>query len=149
MKKFLLVVFAVIVLLISGSVIYNYAIPDYVKWDEIPKGYTDCDGRSYAGKDLDEYYVYYYTEEQIETFETSDLYKKVDDSNIEELTAVVKKFDEHSDVKNFADTVSNGDCFILTYYNSDGDEVEYSDEHYCLYFFDIDSQKLHYLYQVW
>lgn len=153
MKKFIITISAIIaciVLLIGGVIVYDHVIPDYVKYDEIFKGYTDCDGYTNAGKDLDVYYVYSYSKEHIELFAQSDLYTEVDDSNIDELKSMIKQYEEYGECEKFSDTVSNGDYFILKYYDCDGNEIEKNKDEdiYKIFFFDTDTQKLHYTYQV-
>ncbi|MCH5320503.1 MAG: hypothetical protein J1E36_01990 [Eubacterium sp.] len=152
MKKLVIsisvIIISCIVLLIGGVIVYDYVIPDYMKCDEVFKGYTDCDGYTFAGRNLREYYIYSYSEEHIELFAQSDLYTEVDDSNIAELRSMIKNFEEYSEQEIFSNTVSNGDYFILRYYDGNAKEVEKSEDKYMIYFFDTDSQKLHYTYRV-
>ncbi len=147
MKKFIISVFAFVMLGIAGAGIYSCAIPDYVKQDEIFKGYTDCTGYNNTGKDIDIYYVYSYSEEQIEKFSQSDLYKKVDEKNIDEVRKMIKWYEEFNGHENFSETVSAGDYYILRYLDHNGNEIEEFDDYFVLYYFDVQSQKLYYLAQ--
>ena len=94
------------------------------------------------------HYVYYYSEKDIEKFADSDLYTEVYYAqDIFEIKKVIKQFEEYGNVKNFSNSVSVGDYYILKYFNSDGNQVEMNLENYVLYFFDTDTLKLYYLYQ--
>lgn len=147
MKKSLLIIFAVVALLISGSVIYNYAIPDYVKIDEVYKGYTDCVKYDNTGKDIDICNIYFYNEEHIEKFAESDLYKKVDESNIDEVRRMIEWYEQFDGNEKFSNIVSNGDYFILRYLDHDANETEEFDDYFELYYFDTQSHKLYFLLQ--
>ncbi|MCM1115819.1 MAG: hypothetical protein NC397_10020 [Clostridium sp.] len=147
MKKIILAAAVIVVLIITGNVIYNYAVPDYVKYDEVLKGYTDCDGYDNSGKDIDIYYAYSYTEKQIDDFAQNDLYTIVDDSNIEEVKEMIGWYEQFNEHEKFSDTVSNGDYFVLKYLDHNGNEMEYFDDYFSLYFFDCESCTLHYLRQ--
>lgn len=147
MKKVFLSITLVIAVWIGSMFIYD-SLPMYIKNEAIFKGYSDYDGRECIGIDADIYYVYYYSEKDIEKFADSDLYTEVYYAqDIFEIKKVIKQFEEYGNVKNFSNSVSVGYYYILKYFNSDGNQVEMNLENYVLYFFDTDTLKLYYLYQ--
>lgn len=150
MRKFIVIVFAAVVagilFFMIGCSVYDN-LPDYIKDDNIPKGYTDTDGHSYAGKDLDEYFWYQYDNKQ-EYFEKSEEYTLVDESNITELKNAVQSYEEWGEAS-FSNEISCGDYYIIIYHDSDGNVInEHGNNNVMLYFYDTDSNKLHYFYYV-
>ena len=148
MKKIILILFVLVAGLIFGISAYNGA-PDYVKSKDVFKGYYDKAGRSCAGKDLDEYNVYHYSEEDIEKFANSERYSVLSGSKTDELIELVKMYEDANDDVHFSGNISDGDYYILEYYDSDGNEIEKSDEHFYICIFDIETQVLHRAYVVW
>nr|MDE6752300.1 hypothetical protein [Eubacterium sp.] len=111
MKKTVMIFVVIILLLIGGLFIYDN-LPMYIKNEAIFKGYSDYDGRECIGIDADIYYVYYYSEKDIEKFADSDLYTEVYYAqDIFEIKKVIKQFEEYGNVKNFSNSVSVGDYY--------------------------------------
>ncbi len=146
-KKIIIFIFASIfitIILFAAEIAIYKSIPDYMRYDEIPKGYTQREGYSNCGKDLNEFFSYYYTENQIKDFEKSNLYKAVNNDNIDELIEMIKYYEELNDLA-ISNNVSDGDYFILKYFNSDGNEIAKCDDNCLIYFFDTDTQILYYI----
>ncbi|MDE5604420.1 MAG: hypothetical protein K2I73_02420 [Eubacterium sp.] len=144
MKKVILSIVLIIALLIGGLIIYDH-LPIYMKDEAIFKGYSDYDGREFVGIDADIYYVFHYSEEDIEKFAESDLYKEVNYAkDMTQLKDVVKDFESYSyDFEPFSHLISTGDYYKLRIFGYVS-RYQYNFE---LYFFDTDTQKLYYLYQ--
>jgi hypothetical protein len=166
-KIFLSVVIGIVVVGIIGCFTFN-SLPDYVKDKNIPKGYVDTDGETFAGKDLTEYYWYKY--ENKPNFNSN--YAVVDSSNIDDVKGALNIYsgntwtsvsvDENgvSEIETAGDSdlaksVNEGDLCYLTAYDSNRNEVLFnydkqeSDSNFLLYFYDVETDTLHYIYVVW
>lgn len=144
MKTVVIPIVSIIILVIGGLFVYD-RLPIYMKNEAILKGYSDYDGREYVGIDADVYYVFYYSEEDIEKFAESDLYKEVNDTkDMTPLKDVVKDFESYSyEFEPFSHLISAGDYYRLRIFGYVS-RYQYNFE---VYFFDTDTQKLYYLYQ--
>ena len=108
-------VFLAVALLIGIDSIYNSQRFDYLRSEEIPKGYIDYDGDSYAGKDYSHGYWYKYNKMP----ELCDCYNQVG-NNVKLIETAI----EDSCIEDIKFDISTDDYFILKSYNVDGKEIE-------------------------
>lgn len=142
-KKIIIAISVILVfaLLIGIDSIYNSQRFDYLRHDEIPKGYVDYDGRVDAGKDYSHRYWYKYDEMP----KLCEEYKQVG-NNIELLeTAIQDSCSEDMKID-----ISTNDYFILKSYNIDGNEIEeYNSENSKLMYYDVESNTLFNVVWIW
>lgn len=145
-KKFIIAISVILVfaLLIGVDSIYNSQRFDYLRHDEIPKGYVDYDGRVDAGKDYSHYLWYKYNEMP----ELDDRYKRVG-SNVEAVeTAITDSLFNLNYAFNI--DVSSADYYILSSYNQAAEEMdEYNSENSYLLLYDVESNTLYNLKWIW
>lgn len=168
-SKKIIVAIAILLTVICVAIAFGVAQSiryDYLRYDEIPKGYIDYDGHINAGKDYDHILWYGYKntpalcDEYILVKGNNDIVKKAcniltyntDESYyVDEYGAVIK--DEHTDGY-LAEMVSDDDYYIIKSFNSDGDEVEYkgsefNEENFQLFFYDTQSNTLYNCRWIW
>lgn len=142
-KKFIIAISVVLVLalLIGIDSIYNSQRFDYLRIEEIPKGYVDYDGRVDAGKDYSHRYWYKYDEMP----KLCEEYRQVG-NNIELLeTAIQDSCSEDMKID-----ISTDDYFILKSYNIDGNEIEeYNSKNSKLMYYDVESNTLFNVVWIW
>ena len=147
-KKRFLIIFACVSFAACAVIAYFVIashLPDYMFDDYIPKGYTQTDGHSWAGRDLDEYFYYKYDALP----ELHNDYTPVTKENVDEIISDVSYYEKGTQGVSFSDTISEGDLFIKHYYNQDGSYTDTFREHEKMYFYDTDTNTLYYFYYVW
>lgn len=145
-KKFIIAISVILVfaLLIGIDSIYNSQRFDYLRIEEIPKGYVDYDGRVDAGKDYSHYLWYKYNEMP----ELDDRYKRVG-SNVEAVETAITDSLIALESEYYID-VSSSDYYILSSFNQNGEEMdEYNSENSWLFLYDVESNTLYNLRWIW
>lgn len=154
-KITILSIVLVLIISISGCKIYNYYTTDqkfdYKFFEEIPEGYVEYDGETYAGKDYEHYYWYKYNEMP----QLCDDYKLVG-SNVEMVMNALNPYSngEIGDVKIVSKDVSENDYYIIRSYDSNANEMKLQNGHYKkhnyeLYYFDVETNMLQNVKVIW
>jgi hypothetical protein len=164
----LVVIIVIAVVCVFGYFIIQSNLPDYVIDNNLPKGYVDTDGNTDSGKDLTEYYWYKY--ESKPDFNSN--YTKIDSSNIKNIKDAINIYDgntgetisidedgtavvEKDEDSNLAKSVTSNDFYYLTARDCDGKNVAFdyneqlADANFTLYFYDTETNTLHYINVVW
>lgn len=142
-EKFIIIISIVltIVLLIGMYSLYSSQRFDYLRSEEIPKGYTKYDGESYAGKDYLHRYWYKYNKMP----ELCDCYNQVG-NNVKLIETAI----EDSCIEDIKFDISEDDYFILKSYNNEGKEInEYNSEYSNLMYCDVQSNTLYDIMWIW
>lgn len=142
-EKFIIIISIVltIVLLIGMYSLYSSQRFDYLRSEEIPKGYTEYDGESYAGKDYSHRYWYKYNEKP----KLCDCYNKVGNN-----TELIEMAIEDSNVNGLKFDISEDDYFILKSYNNEGKEInEYNSKYSNLMYYNVQSNTLYDIMWIW
>ena len=140
LKIILIAMLAVIVMAFAADKIYYNLVSDYVRLDYVFKGYTQHDGYHIAlpgPTGLHEYYVYVYQNDISDEIEKSQLYKTVDgeikqqiidalnDGEVDDFVSYsASQFKISGEgIRLMPDDISEGDYYILKYFNSAGETV--------------------------
>lgn len=149
-KKFIIAISVVLVLalLIGIDSIYNSQRFDYLRIEEIPKGYVEYDGKVDAGKDYDHLFWYRYDKKP----KLCNDYQLVEDNE----KTVKKAFNIYADYKDVSleNLVTADDYFILKSFDGDANEIyfddgEFNEENWRLYFFDTQTNTLYHCRWIW
>jgi hypothetical protein len=163
----------VVAMVIAGVGVLIYFViqsnlPNYIKDNNIPKGYVDTDSNTDYGKDLTEYFCYKY--ESKPDFNSN--YTKVNSNNIKDIKNAINIYDgnigetidiyedgttvvEKDEDSVLAKSVTTNDFYYLTAHDCDGKEVAFDynkqleETNFTLYFYDTETNTLHCINVVW
>lgn len=158
-KKAAIVIIATVILwlpliLVGGIVIHDVYVvltPDYIQDAYIPKGYFKTDGeKGYGAGDLEEYDYYLYDKNP----KLKESYSTVDSNNKKELFSALERFGDSSSEINYRneiyDRVSEGDRFVLKYFEQNGKETQEPQRDNCkIYYYDSESKILFRIRYIW
>lgn len=149
--KIILPIIIVMIVCITGFILVDSKLPDYVNDNNIPKGYINSGGFEYAGQDLDIQKWYKYEKKP-------NLNKKflpIDKSNIDDIRNAILISNETDSVITDISIIDNTDYFYLKAWDDNGNDVAFNynpqDEraHFQLYLFDSNENTLYKIVISW
>ncbi len=147
-KKVKLALFAVVIILVAGSLILGLSDDGSAENTKIINGYYDCYENGFAVPGDALYYCEYYYDTDVSKH-ISKTYSLVTENNYHEVEFYLNNFkerfltDSDKEKKDFLDTLNQGDY----YYLESGCSSEINENHFLLYYYDCESKTVYYMFR--